>query len=99
VAEAEERRRAVRRPAETTGEVVVGREAYACHVIDVSSVGARIRIDGRRASRSLVGKPISLTVNGTPEPPPAPWAGRVVWARPAVAGVYLGLAFGERALA
>lgn len=94
--DAEERRRAVRRPAETTGEVVVGSQAYSCHVIDVSSAGARIRIDGRRASRSMVGKPISLTVNGSPQPKPPPWAGRVVWARPAVAGVYLGLAFAER---
>ena len=87
MSEATERRQAQRRNAEGAGTISFGQEPVACRVIDVSERGAQVRIDGRRASRNLVGK--RTTIEGVT---PAPLLGRVVWARPAVNGVYLGIA-------
>ena len=89
----DERRQATRRRAEATGKIALGSEEAVCRVIDVSVSGAQVRVDGRRASRNLVGKRISLAVEGIAEMPAGPFAGHIVWARPAVNGVYLGLAF------
>jgi hypothetical protein len=87
--EATERRAAERRPAEAGGSISFGQEALACRVIDLSDSGAQVRIDGKRASRNLVGKRALLTLEGTT---PKLLEGRVMWARPAVNGVYLGIA-------
>jgi hypothetical protein len=87
MSEATERRQALRQNAEGTGMISFGQEPVACRVIDVSERGAQVRIDGRRASRNLVGK--RTTIEGVR---PEPLTGRVVWARPAVNGVYLGIA-------
>jgi hypothetical protein len=93
ITQADERRRSTRRRAEGTGEVRFGAEAFACRILDVSDTGAQIRIDGRRGSRSLVGKRASLAIEGAGSGDATAREGRVVWARPAVAGVYVGLAF------
>ena len=61
-----------------------------CRVIDLSDTGAQIRIDGRRASRNLIGKRTTLKLDGLRAGDPEV-EGRVVWARPAVNGVYLGI--------
>ncbi len=87
--ESTERRQAQRRNAEGMGSVSFGQDPITCRVIDLSNTGAQLRIDGRRASRNLVGKRISLTLDGLKQ---EPLLGRVVWARPAVNGVYLGIA-------
>ena len=92
----DERRQSARRSAEATGKLSFGAEDLACRVIDVSATGAKVRVDGRRASRNFVGKRISLAIDATPELEAASFAGHVVWARPAVNGVYLGLAFSTR---
>ncbi len=90
----DERRQAARRSAEATGKISFGSEGVACRVIDVSATGAQVRIDGRRANRNMVGKRISLAIDASADAIAAEtFAGRVVWARPAVNGVYLGLAF------
>jgi len=69
-----------RRHADGGGLISFGQEAVGCRIIDLSETGAQVRIDGKRASITLEGdKPRLL-------------AGRVVWARPAVNGVYLGIA-------
>ena len=88
MSEATERRAVERRPADGGGSISFGQEALACRVIDLSDTGAQVRIDGKRASRNLVGKRASLTLEGTT---PRLLEGRVVWARPAVNGVYLGI--------
>ena len=88
MSEATERRAAERRPADAGGSISFGQEALACRVIDLSDTGAQVRIDGKRASRNLVGKRALLTLEGNT---PRLFAGRVVWARPAVNGVYLGI--------
>ena len=89
MSEATERRGAERRHADGGGSISFGQDALACRVIDLSETGAQVRIDGKRASRNLVGKRASLTLeNHTPKL----LEGRVVWARPAVNGVYLGIA-------
>ena len=88
MSEATERRGAERRHADGGGSISFGQEALACRVIDISETGAQVRIDGKRASRNLVGKRASLTLEGQR---PKLLEGRVVWARPAVNGVYLGL--------
>jgi len=87
--EAQERRGAERRHANAGGTISFGQEALGCRVIDLSQTGAQVRIDGKRASRNLVGKRASLTLEGSK---PRLVEGRVVWARPAVNGVYLGIA-------
>lgn len=87
--EAQERRGAERRHADAGGTISFGQEALGCRVIDLSQTGAQVRIDGKRASRNLVGKRASLTLEGSK---PRLVEGRVVWARPAVNGVYLGIA-------
>lgn len=66
----------------------MGQDPIACRVIDLSDSAAQVRIDGKRASRTLVGKRASLTLEGTEG---KLLEGRVVWARPAVNGVYLGI--------
>lgn len=86
-----DRRRGERRPANTTGVVSFGQGDLSCRVIDVSESGAQIRIDGHRASRNLLGKRISLQAEAMA---PDPLDGFVVWVRPAVNGVYLGLQLG-----
>ena len=88
MSEATERRGAERRHADGGGSISFGQEPFACRVIDLSETGAQIRIDGKRASRNLVGKRASLNLEGSN---PKLLEGRVVWARPAVNGVYLGL--------
>ena len=92
----DERRQAARRSAEATAKISFGNEGLACRLIDVSATGAQVRIDGRRASRNLVGKRISLAIDASAELAAETFAGHVVWARPAVNGVYLGLAFSSR---
>ncbi|MGH7803743.1 MAG: PilZ domain-containing protein [Candidatus Binatia bacterium] len=92
----DERRQSARRSAEATGKISFGAEGLACRVIDVSATGAQVRIDGRRASRNLVGKRISLAIDAAADLAAESFTGHVVWARPAVNGVYLGLAFGAR---
>jgi hypothetical protein len=87
--EAQERRGAERRHANAGGTISFGQEALGCRVIDLSQTGAQVRIDGKRASRNLVGKRASLRLEGSK---PRLVEGRVVWARPAVNGVYLGIA-------
>jgi hypothetical protein len=89
MSEAQERRGAERRHADAGGTISFGQEALGCRVIDLSQTGAQVRIDGKRASRNLVGKRASLTLEGSK---PRLVEGRVVWARPAVNGVYLGIA-------
>jgi hypothetical protein len=89
MSEAQERRATDRRPAEGSGTISFGQEALGCRVIEVSEAGAQVRIDGKRASRNLVGKRASLTLEGAK---PRLLEGRVAWARPAVNGVYLGIA-------
>jgi PilZ domain-containing protein len=89
MSEAQEHRGAERRHADAGGTISFGQEALGCRVIDVSQTGAQVRIDGKRASRNLVGKRASLTLEGSK---PRLVEGRVVWARPAVNGVYLGIA-------
>jgi PilZ domain len=89
--EATERRGAERRHADGSGSVSFGQEGLACRVIDLSETGAQIRIDGKRASRNLIGKRAVLTLEGDK---PRFLEGRVVWARPAVNGVYLGISGG-----
>lgn len=91
MSETPERRQAQRRIAEGTGSISFGQDPVACRVIDLSDTGAQIRIDGRRASRNLVGKRASLKIDGAAKPDSGPLDGRVVWARPAVHGVYLGI--------
>lgn len=71
-----------------TGLISFGQEPLACRIIDLSDTGAHVRIDGKRASRNLVGKRASLTLES---PKQRLLEGRVVWARPAVNGVYLGI--------
>lgn len=84
-----ERRAAERRPPDAGGSISFGRESIACRVIDLSDSAAQVRIDGKRASRTLVGKRASLTtLEGASQ---KLLEGRVVWARPAVNGVYLGI--------
>lgn len=91
--QADERRRSTRRRTEGTGEIRFGGEAFACRILDVSETGAQIRIDGRRGSRTLVGKRALLAIESEGSTDAEAREGRVVWARPAVAGVYVGLAF------
>jgi hypothetical protein len=88
MSEATERRAAEQRHSDGGGTIVFGQEILTCRIIDVSGSGAQVRIDGKRASRNLVGKRASLTLDGAI---PKLLEGRVVWARPAVNGVYLGL--------
>ena len=88
MSEATERRGAERRHPDAGGTISFGQEILTCRIIDLSESGAQVRIDGKRASRNLVGKRASLTLDGTT---PKLVEGRVVWARPAVNGVYLGL--------
>jgi len=88
MSEATERRSAEQRPAEAGGSISFGQEALACRVIDLSDSGAQVRIGGKRASRNLVGKRAWLRLEGAT---PKLLEGRVMWARPAVNGVYLGI--------
>jgi PilZ domain-containing protein len=88
MSEATERRGAERRNADGGGTISFGQDAFACRVIDLSETGAQVRIDGKRASRNLVGKRTSLTLESQGA---KLLEGRVVWARPAVNGVYLGI--------
>ena len=88
MSEATERQAAEERQADGGGTIVFGQEILTCRIIEVSGSGAQVRIDGKRASRNLVGKRASLTLEGAI---PKFLEGRVVWARPAVNGVYLGL--------
>ncbi len=92
MSETTERRGAERRNADGVGSINFGKEPMQCRIIDLSDTGAQIRIDGKRASRNLVGKKASLTLDGSK---PRLIEGRVVWARPAVNGVYLGLSVGD----
>jgi hypothetical protein len=95
MSETKERRQAERQPAGGTGTVTFGEQLLPCRVIDISETGAQIRIDGRRATRNFVGKKASL-VRDDGRSDAAPLEGRVVWARPAVNGVYLGLEIARR---
>jgi hypothetical protein len=90
--EATERRGAERRHTDGGGSISFGQEPMACRIIDLSETGAQIRIDGKRASRNLIGKRALLTLEGDK---PKLLEGRVVWARPAVNGVYLGISGGS----
>ena len=83
-----ERRGAERRHADGEGTISFGQDGLSCRIIDVSATGAQVRIDGKRASRNLVGKRASIALQGEK---PRMLEGRVVWARPAVNGVYLGI--------
>ncbi len=90
--DSKDRRQTERQITEVTGVISFGQDPLVCRVIDVSESGAQVRIDGRRASRNLVGKRMSLILDGSSgavKPPPL--EGRVVWVRPAVNGVYLGI--------
>ncbi|MGH7898578.1 MAG: PilZ domain-containing protein [Candidatus Binatia bacterium] len=91
--ESTERRQERRQHADSGGSISFGGGAsLACHIIDLSTTGAQVRIDGRRASRNLVGKRTALALEaGNPQASKLV-EGRVVWARPAVNGVYLGIA-------
>jgi hypothetical protein len=89
MSEATERRAAERRPSDASGSIRFGQEELPCRIIDLSDNGVQLRIDGKRASRNLIGKRASLTLEGVPKP--RLLEGRVVWARPAVNGVYLGI--------
>lgn len=89
MSETTERRAAERRHADVVGSISFGREPFHCRIIDLSESGLQVRIDGKRASRNLVGKRAALQVEGAK---PRLVEGRVVWARPAVNGVYLGIA-------
>jgi len=88
MSEATERRGAERPHADSGGTISFGQDGVSCRIIDLSETGAQIRIDGKRASRNLVGKRASIALEGEK---PRMLEGRVVWARPAVNGVYLGL--------
>jgi hypothetical protein len=88
MSEATERRGAERRHADAGGMISFGQDSVGCRIIDLSDTGAQVRIDGKRASRNLVGKRASLALEGEK---PRMLEGRVVWARPAVNGVYLGI--------
>jgi len=88
MSEATERRGAERRHADGGGTISFGQDGLSCRIIDLSETGAQVRIDGKRASRNLVGKRASLALQGEK---PRLLEARVVWARPAVNGVYLGL--------
>ena len=92
MSESTERRQSQREHADGGGSISFGQESVACRVIDLSATGAQVRIDGRRASRNLVGKRAALALEHTKSEAPKLVEGRVVWARPAVNGVYLGLA-------
>ncbi len=92
MSEATERRQSQRQNADGGGSISFGQEPVACRVIDLSATGAQVRIDGRRASRNLVGKRAALALEGARADAPKLVEGRVVWARPAVNGVYLGIA-------
>jgi len=89
MSEATERRGAERRHADGAGIISFGHDGLSCRIIDLSETGAQVRIDGKRASRNLVGKRASIALQGEK---PRMLEGRVVWARPAVNGVYLGIA-------
>ena len=92
MSESTERRQTERQLAGGTGVIKIGREELPCRVIDVSENGAQVRIEGRRASRNFVGKRAVLVrdeARGGSRG--GPLDVRVVWARPAVNGVYLGL--------
>jgi hypothetical protein len=95
MSETRDRRHTSRQFAGVTGVVTIGDEPLPCRVIDVSETGAQVRIDGRRASRNFVGKRVSL-VRQDGSKRIGPVEGRVVWARPAVTGVYLGLELARR---
>ncbi len=88
MSEATERRGAERRHADSGGTISFGQDGLSCRIIDLSETGAQVRIDGKRASRNLVGKRASIALEGDK---PRMLEGRVVWARPAVNGVYLGI--------
>ncbi|MGH7822933.1 MAG: PilZ domain-containing protein [Candidatus Binatia bacterium] len=90
MSETKERRQTERQLAGGTASVSFGQEPLQCRIIDFSETGAQIRIDGRRATRNFVGKRASLVRNGSSSGSHALEA-RVVWVRPAVNGVYLGL--------
>lgn len=90
MSDTKERRQTERQLAGGTGMISFGQEPLPCRVIDVSDTGAQVRIDGRRATRNFVGKRASLTRH-QPSGDVGPVESRVVWARPAVNGVYLGL--------
>jgi PilZ domain-containing protein len=90
--ETTERRQAQRQHADSGGSISFGRESVACRIIDLSTTGAQVRVDGRRASRNLVGKRAALALEGEKPEAAKLVEGRVVWARPAVNGVYLGIA-------
>lgn len=85
-----ERRQTERQNAEATGWISFGQDPFGCRVIDLSENGAQVRIDGLRASRNLMGKRASLKLEALSSDGSA-LEGRVVWVRPAVNGVYLGL--------
>jgi hypothetical protein len=93
MSEAKERRHSERQITEGTGLISFGREPVSCRVIDVSDNGAQVRIDGRRASRQMMGKRMTLVMDGgaASGEKASPVEGRVVWVRPAVNGVYLGI--------
>lgn len=88
MSDAQEGRGAERPHADGAGVISFGQEPVGCRVIDLSDTSAQVRIDGKRASRNFVGKRASLTLEGSK---PRMFEGRVVWARPAVNGVYLGI--------
>lgn len=88
MSDATERRGAERRNTDGIGSISFGQDPFTCRIIDLSETGAQVRIDGKRASRNLVGKRAALTLAG---PKARLLEGRVVWARPAVNGVYLGI--------
>jgi hypothetical protein len=88
VSEAQDRRVAERRHPDGGSTISFGQEVVGCRVIELSETGAQVRIDGKRASRTLVGKRASLTLESGKS---RNFEGRVVWARPAVNGVYLGI--------
>ncbi|MEA2624508.1 MAG: PilZ domain [Candidatus Binatota bacterium] len=98
MSEFKERRQGDRRPADNTGQISFGGEPVDCRVIDLSAEGAQVRIDGRRASRNLMGKRARLTMTGNAENDSFLLEGNIVWVRPAVNGVYLGLSRGRRLL-
>jgi hypothetical protein len=87
--ETKERRQLERQTADGIAVIAFGQDSVSCRVIDVSVNGAQVRIDGRRASRNLMGKRVELSLNVPGLPADLP--GRVVWVRPAVNGVYLGI--------
>ena len=90
MSDSKERRQTERRLAGETGLVSFGQDPLPCRVIDVSDTGAQVRIEGRRSTRNFVGKRASL-IRHQPSGDVGPLEGRIVWARPAVNGVYLGI--------